>query len=352
MRRHRRLGALHFLFAASLMGPAGSQAAAVIGETRQMAIPVTSGDETKTAFRQPATIPFPLDNLYTPEKTRLGRILFFDPRLSRTGLQSCSSCHNPALAYGDGLTKGADGGVNPLPRRSPTIINAVLSDALMWDGRFDTLEAQALGAIQSTTVMNMPIAMVVERLGAVDAYRKMFDVAFPGRPLDGEGISRAIATYERTIASARSPFDGWIEGDERAISDAAKHGFEIFTGKARCVACHSGWNFSDNGFHDIGLVSNDLGRGKFFPENVKMQHAFKTPSLREIDRRAPYMHDASLPTLEAVITHYDGGGLARPGQSELVKPMGLTDGEKSDLAAFLRTLSSLTRPASAPSLPR
>jgi cytochrome c peroxidase len=165
-------------------------------------------------------------------------------------------------------------------------------------------------------------------------------------------LAKAIATYERTIVSEWAPFDAWIGGDEKAISDEAKRGFEVFNGKAQCSSCHEGWNFTNEGFQDIGLPSEDVGRGKFLPDIVKMQHAFKTPSLREITRRSPYMHDGSLATLEQVVDHYDGGGVDRPSRSDLMRPLHLTAQEKSDLVAFMKSLTSPLTPTAAPILPR
>jgi cytochrome c peroxidase len=175
---------------------------------------------------------------------------------------------------------------------------------------------------------------------------------FPQESMTPKTLAKAIATYERTIVSEPAPFDAWIEGDEKAISEEAKRGFVVFNGKAQCAACHEGWNFTNEGFQDIGLPSDDVGRGQYLPGVIKMQHAFKTPSLREITYRTPYMHDGSLATLEQVVDHYDSGGVDRPSRSDLMKPLDLTAQEKSDLVAFLKSLSSnLTRTA-APVLPR
>src|SRR5262249_37020606 len=154
-------------------------------------------------------------------------------------------------------------------------------------------------------------------------------------PMSPASVAKAIATYERTIVSGRAPFDAWIEGDESAIPESAKRGFALFNGKARCANCHSGWNFSDDGFHDIGLADGDLGRGTLFPGVRKMQHAFKTPTLREIARRGPYMHDGSIRSLDDVIAHYEAGGLERPSRSDMLKPIGLSPEGSSDLLAFL-----------------
>ena len=165
-------------------------------------------------------------------------------------------------------------------------------------------------------------------------------------------LAKAISTYERTVVSERSPFDAWIEGSEQAISGEAKRGFALFNTKAQCSACHEGWNFTNDSFHDIGLPSEDVGRGQFMADVVKMKHAFKTPGLREITRRSPYMHDRSLATLEQVVEHYDRGGVDRPSRSDLMKRLDLTAQEKSDLVAFLKTLTSNLDPTTVPVLPR
>lgn len=150
-----------------------------------------------------------------------------------------------------------------------------------------------------------------------------------------------------------SAFDRWIRGDENAIDTSAKRGFEIFNGKGRCADCHSGWAFTDGSFHDIGVAQDDdIGRGRLFPTSVKLRHAFKTPTLRDVARRAPYMHDGSLPTLEAVIDLYNRGGIERPSRSELIGPLGLTKQEKEDLIAFLETLTSSPQTVELPTLPR
>ena len=165
-------------------------------------------------------------------------------------------------------------------------------------------------------------------------------------------LAKAIATYERTVVSERAPFDAWIEGNEKAIPEEAKRGFALFNGKAQCSACHEGWNFTNEGFQDIGLHSEDIGRGQFVPGVIKMQHAFKTPSLREITRRSPFMHDGRWRRSKQVVEHYDQGGVDRPSRSDLMKPLGLTSQEKADLVAFLKTLTSDLSPTAVPVLPR
>ena len=328
---------------------------AIVGETRRVDLGAkapSSIDTMKAQCRRPFAIPFPKDNAYTPEKAALGKKLYFDTRLSVTSAQSCASCHSPGFGWGDGLAVGVGHGMNKLGRHSPTIINAAWSSIFMWDGRLASLEEQALGPIQSPGEMNMQIDQLMDRLASIPEYKPLFEKAFPNEGMKVATLAKAIATYERTVVSERAPFDAWIDGNEKAISEEAKRGFELFNTKAQCAACHEGWNFTNEGFQDIGLPSDDIGRGKYLPNVIKMQHAFKTPSLREISRRSPYMHDGSLPTLEAVVAHYDRGGVERPSRSDLMKPLGLTTQEKADLVAFLRTLNSDLSPTSVPVLPR
>jgi cytochrome c peroxidase len=222
----------------------------------------------------------------------------------------------------------------------------------MWDGRAGSLEEQALGPIQADVEMNLPLAKLLERLNAIPGYAPMFAAAFPNDGIKPEHVAKAIATYERTVVSAPAPFDVWVAGSDKAISEDAKRGFELFNTKAGCVRCHSGWTFTDGSFHDIGLADDDIGRGKFLPKIVKMQHAFKTPGLREIVRRGPYMHDGSFATLEAVVEHYDKGGIDRASRSDLIRPLGLTSEEKKDLVAFMLTLTGEVDPITVPVLPR
>jgi len=307
----------------------------------------------KAAYKRPTSVPFPEDNPYTEAKAKLGQILYFDPRLSRSNMQSCASCHNPSFAWGDGLPKGVGDNMHELGRRSPTILNAAWAEALMWDGRFDTLEEQALGPIEAEVEMNMPLDDLIKKLSQIQGYPPLFAAAFGGdAEITEDKIAMAIATYERTVISGEAPFDRWIKGQRRAISSSAQRGFALFNGKARCSACHSGWRFTDDSFHDIGLPDDDIGRGADFPEILKMQHAFKTPGLRNIDQRAPFMHDGSLATLEAVVDHYDEGGKRRPSLSDEMHPLGLTDQEKHDLVAFMESLTSDDEPVTYVQLPR
>ena len=313
---------------------------------------VSSIEKLKADYRRPESIPFPKENPYTAAKAALGKSLYFDSRLSGANVLSCSSCHSPAYGWGDGQPRGIGHGMKPLGRRSPSIVNAAFGQVFMWDGRAASLEEQALGPIKTDVEMNMPIGELIEKLKGIAEYPPMFKAAFPGEDMSLENVAKAIATYERTVVSGRASFDAWIDGDEKAISAEAKRGFVLFNAKANCASCHSGWNFTDDSFHDIGLPDSDVGRGKFLPAIVKMQQAFKTPGLREINRRSPYMHDGSMVTMESVIDHYNDGGIDRPSRSAQIKPLNLTKQEKADLIAFMGTLTSEMDPTTVPVLPR
>jgi cytochrome c peroxidase len=296
-------------------------------------------------YRRPAEIPFPEDNPFSKAKADLGQMLFFDPILSGPQTRSCGTCHDPALAWGDGRPRAV--GERPLPIRSPTLLAIAWIPRLGWDGKFRDLESVAFGPINSPANMNFSEAGVIERLSAAPRYVEAFTAAFGPNAISKRNVELALATYERTIVPEPAPFDRWAEGDGSAINAAAKRGFDLFNGKARCAGCHNGYAFSDGSFHDIGTAREaDIGRGRMFPSSVKLRYAFKTPTLREVTRRAPYMHDGSIATLEEVIDLYDRGGIERPSRSVLIRPLGLTSDEKSDLIAFLDTLTSAPKPVS------
>ncbi|MFZ0730347.1 MAG: cytochrome c peroxidase, partial [Methylovirgula sp.] len=215
------------------------------------------------------------------------------------------------------------------------------------------LEQVTFAPIVADGNMNMSEAGVEGRLASIPQYVRAFSAAFGDPAITRKRIEMAIATYERSIVSTEAPFDRWVKGDDNAIDDAAKRGFAIFNGKGRCAECHSGWQFTDGSFHDIGVAKDDdIGRGRLFPTSVKLRHAFKTPTLRDVTLRAPYMHDGSVPTLEAVIDLYNKGGIDRPSRSELIKPLDLSVQEKADLLAFLQTLTGKPQHEDAPTPPR
>jgi cytochrome c peroxidase len=299
----------------------------------------------KRQYWRPASIPYPKENPYGRAKEELGRALFFDPILSGARVRSCASCHNPGLAWGDGEPRAIGENQVRLPLRSPTLLNIAWIPKLGWDGHFRDLESVAMGPITGQTNMNLPERELIERLSAQPGYVAAFDAAFGKGGVTREKIEQSLATFERTIVSGNAPFDRWIHGDEAAISAAAKRGFALFNGKANCAVCHSGWAFTDAAFHDIGVAKDDdLGRGRLFPSSVKLQHAFKTPTLREVARRAPYMHDGSVASLADVIELYDRGGIDRPSRDNDIHALNLQSREKADLVAFLNTLSDTSKP--------
>jgi len=308
-------------------------------------------NDLKAKYRRPVTIPFPADNSFTKDREELGRTLFFDPRLSGSGAISCASCHNPAFGWDDGLAKGIGHGSKQLARRTPSIVNVAWGELFFWDGRAESLEDQALGPIKSENEMNLSLEKMLKTVRSIQGYAPLFERAYPGSLIDEQTIAKAIATFERTLVSTESPFDRWVKGDEAAISESAKRGFVAFNGKARCAECHSGWEFTDHGFHDIGTSDDDLGRGKFLKLD-SMQHAFKTPGLRNSARRAAFMHDGSETSLKSVIDFYDNGGMClRPSLSPEIQPLHLAETEKSELLQFLRSLTSAEPKVSIPSLP-
>ncbi len=302
-------------------------------------------------YRRPAQIPFPESNPYSEGKSKLGRMLFFDPILSGSRSQACASCHNPSLSWADGLPRAI--GEKPMPVRTPTLLNVAWTPQLAWDGHFRNLEAVAFGPIASPKIMNLPEQELIKRLSNIPGYVRAFHAAFGDGKITRRNIELAMATFERSIVSGKAPFDRWIAGDEAAISEAAKRGFDLFNGRAHCASCHNSWAFTDSSFHDIGSAKNsDIGRGKLFPTSIKLRYAFKTPTLRDVARRAPYLHDGSLATLEEVIDLYDKGGINRPSRSELIFPLHLSRSEKSDLIVFLRTLTAAPEQVSVPRVPR
>ncbi len=294
----------------------------------------------KERFRRPDAVPFPADNPWSEAKARLGRRLFFDPRLSGGGTLACAGCHDPAKGWTDGRRTGRGERGQVLARRTPHLWNLAWGEKLFWDGRADSLEHQSTMPIDSPDEMDRRIGDLVAWLNADADYTAAFAAAFPGTSaVSARLLAQALATYERTLVSPVTAFDRWIAGDDSAISDAATRGFRLFSGKANCVACHSGWAFTDQAFHDIGLPGADRGRGAVLDLRAA-DHAFKTPGLRDVARRAPYMHNGSIATLDAVLAHYETGIVERPTLSRDLKRIALGDGERRDLIAFLETLSA------------
>lgn len=292
-------------------------------------------------IKVPAGLPpieFPEDNPPTAEKIALGKQLFFDKRLSRDNTISCASCHAPDKGYSNADQfatgfKGQKGG-----RNSPTVINAAYNKFHFWDGRAGSLEEQALGPIANPIEMNLTLKEAVDRINAIPGYKKQFQKVF-GSVATEENIAKAIATYERTVLCGDAPYDRFKAGDKKALSEAAQRGMKLFFGKAVCSACHSGPNFTDNAFHNIGVGMDakepDVGR-KAISKLGGDQGSFKTPSLRDIARSGPYMHDGSMQTLKEVVDHYNKGGIPNEFLDEEIYKLSLTPQEVDDLVTFMK----------------
>jgi len=301
-----------------------------------------------------AAVPAPSTNLQYKAKVDLGKWLYFDGRLSKNNQISCAFCHLPSAGFADPrqTSIGIDGKFGG--RHAPTVFNTAFNSSLFWDGRAGSLEEQVLGPIQNPSEMGETHENVVEKLRKIKGYQEQFRLVF-GNDVSLQGIANAIAAYERTIISTNSPFDQFVLGDKKAMDDAAIRGLALFKGKARCILCHNGSNFTDYKFHNLGIPQvgpqeEDLGR-YYVTQAERDKGAFKTPTLRSISETAPYMHDGAFKTLEEVINFLDQGGGPNPDLSPLMMPLGLTDDEKSDLLAFLKALTGETIPFEFPALP-
>ncbi len=301
-------------------------------------------------------VPIPEDNPMTRPKIELGRMLFFEKRISADGTIACATCHMPRRGFTNGRQYGIGIGGRIGLRNTPTLINAAYNEAQFWDGRAGSLEEQAKGPIQHPAEMGATEEHIARVLGSVPAYRAAFRKAFGTEKITLGLAAKAIATFERTILSGGSPFDRWKYGGEKnAMSPAAMRGFTVFRDRGKCVKCHLVDEFSapftDNKFHNIGVGAHakppHIGREKV-SRRPRDRGKFKTPTLREISRTAPYMHDGNMSTLEEVIDYFDKGGLPNANLDPDIKPLKLTPGEKKDLIAFLRSLNGGLPPFAAP----
>jgi cytochrome c peroxidase len=289
------------------------------------------------------------DNPMTPAKIALGKKLFWDKRWSANGAVACVSCHPPEHGWSDPAQFSINFAGKPTPRHAPTIVNRLFSDRQLWTGLRASLEEQTLKDSNRTD------EMVVKNLGAIPAYQAEFRAVF-GTELNAEGVARAIASYVRTIVSGNAPYDRFGAGDRTALSPAAQRGLSLFEGKAHCRACHAGFNFTDEGYRNIGVGMDkpnpDLGRYTV-TQNEADKGAFKTPTLRDVDRRGPYMHDGSERTLTDVVAFYNRGGVKNPQLSQDIRPLALSAAEQADLVAFLHALTGHIDPevSRAPMLP-
>ncbi len=279
----------------------------------------------------------------------LGRILFFDPRLSGSGKISCATCHQPERSWTDGKprSEGHEGAINK--RNAPTIQNVWFYQQLFWDGRSRSLEDQAFAPINSETEMHNEMGMAVRTIRKIPGYASLIRAAYPDGALDPDRITYALAMFQRTISSAPTRFDLFLQGKRDAMSNAELRGLHLFRTKARCINCHNGPLFSDNRFHNNGFAGKDPGL-YFVSHQDSDLGKMKTPSLRDVFKTGPWMHDGSLANLDTVLERYNKMKV-EPGMDSRIKPLGLSRKEKTDLLAFLQAISTDPLPFKRPELP-
>ncbi len=282
----------------------------------------------------------------TPESVRLGRWLFYEKRLSKDGTISCASCHQPKHAFSEGTAVSTGIRGQKGKRKSPSFINQAwtMYPHFFWDGRASSLEMQALGPVENPLEMGNTVEAMISSLKGLKGYAKYFKEAFGSEEITRERAAKAIADYERTRMSGNSAWDRWKHGDEKAVSDDVKKGDALFSEKAACNQCHLGQNFTDSLFHNLGIgwdpkKKNFADEGRFLeskkPEDMG---AFKTPTLRDVTKHAPYFHDGSVKTLEEVVAHYNKGGNKNAHLSPKIQPLKLTKAEIGQLVSLMKAL--------------
>lgn len=310
----------------------------------------------------PVTIP--PNNPQTSRKILLGKQLYFDTRLSKDNTISCATCHSPTMGWSDeGPTskgiKDQRGG-----RRAPPVSNSAYNPLQFWDGRSPSLEDQAKGPIQNPVEMGNTHEVMIQTVDNIPMYVEEFEAVFGTTPITVDQVADAIASFERTVVTTDSPFDRFMRGDETALTREEKRGLEIFNGKGRCTCCHWGPNFSNGRFHNLGVppidpAKPDMGRYDI-TKNPADKGAFKTPTMRDVGLRAPYLHTGGEKSLEDVIVFYNkGGGVKDPNIDPMMIPLGLSQSEIDALVAFLKqAMTSLNpevanvKPIPASELPR
>jgi len=299
----------------------------------------------QTTPRAPLGLPplqWPRDNPYSAAKVELGRDLYFDKRLSADDSVSCASCHAPQHAFTDGSPVSTGIRSQKGGRSAPTVINRAYSLAQFWDGRAGTLEEQAKGPMANPIEMGNTHEGVVSKIQGVAGYRPLFAKAFGSEEINIDRVAQAIACFERTVLSGNAPYDRYKAGQKSAMSAAQVHGMKVFFEKAQCDRCHEGSNFTLNAYANLGVGTDkpDPDVGRFaVTKDQRDWGVFKTPTLREIEHTAPYMHDGSLKTLDDVVEFYNKGGIPNRNLDANIKPLKLSEQEKKDLVSFLKALS-------------
>lgn len=285
-------------------------------------------------------------------KVALGLRLFFDPRLSGDNRLSCAGCHIPERAYTDGKARAVGKNGRVLARNTPTLLHSVNSKNLFWDGRVRTLEEQVREPLRHPDEMDQDLEELVVEVGRDPEYVGLFQKAF-GSTVNLQGIASAIAAFERTLLTQNSPFDRFLTGDRNAIGPEARRGMGIFQTKGQCAFCHTGLDFTDHEFHNLGVPETDPKNpdlGRYLVTRRKQDRgAFKTPTLRNIAQTAPYMHNGVFGALEEVVAFYNQGGGRNANRDPAMIPLKLTREEQQDLAAFLKTLTGQLPTVTSPS---
>jgi cytochrome c peroxidase len=302
-----------------------------------------AADLDLSSYVKPGQIPTLAFNPLTPAKIQLGQKLFHDTRLSGRNTVSCASCHQPGYVWTDPNRFSVGEAGEPRPRRTPTLQDIAWNKLYARDGRVETLEGFILGPIAHPKEMNQSLVMLPKEIAESKAYDKLYPAAFGNASVTLDGLVQALASYVRTLRSRVSPFDRWVAGEMTALTSDMKEGFDLFNGKAACGQCHSGWRFSDQDFHDIGLKTKDIGRAKIDPQKSHLKYAFKTPSLRNVAKRSPYMHNGSLRNLDDVLKHYTEDFIERESTSPRLRRIKLTDQEKDKIILFLNSLPEFNK---------
>ncbi|MFW0714333.1 cytochrome-c peroxidase [Pedobacter sp. N23S346] len=313
---------------------------------------------------------YPKSNPYSAEKAKLGKILFFDPRMSVSRQIACASCHDPELGWGDGRRVSYGHDRQNGKRNAMTIFNTAFYNKLFWDGRATSLEHQSGFPIQDHVEMNEDLTVMVKNISAIAGYKPLFTQAFGSEEISLDKIQQAIATFERGIVSTNSRFDSFVKGNKTILKDEEVLGLHLFRTKARCINCHNTPLFSDNKFHNdgqalLGSRFEDLGLYNI-TKKLKDVGAFRTPSLRETNITGPWMHHGNFPSLRDVIEFYNLGNpvaaqrslaakvpdsLKTP-KSAMLKKLNLTFQEQQALEAFLRSISTQVNKIMPPVLPK
>ena len=287
----------------------------------------------------------------TSQLPLLGKKLFFDPILSKDGTVSCASCHKPDHAFSDDKPLSIGVGGQKGERNTPTVWNSAKLKLLFWDGRAASLEEQAIGPITNPKEMGETIENVLKKLNANEFYKKDFQSIFGESPITQAQLSGAISAFERILISHDSDYDRYISGVSMALSPSSERGWNLFFGKAMCSECHTGSDFTDGDFHNIGLpITNDTGRAKISGKKEDTRK-FKTPTLREVALTAPYFHNGQFETLEQVVAFYNAGGGKDEFKDPLKKPLNLNEQEQKDLIEFLKALTGRHVKIELPKLP-